>query len=244
VGAAGTSWTNTPGFYVFNQSAVNATRDGNEAVNLNRLTSDGDIAIFRKDGSAVGSIGTVGADFTIGTGDVALRFQDGSDNLIPHNVSTNSTRDGGINIGTDGARFKDLYLSGGVYLGGTGAANLLDDYEEGTWTPIDASGASLTFATAEGVYTKIGRLVIASYRVIYPSTADANSAFIGGLPFSSGAGFPTGFTGYNNSNYAVINHRLTGSTVFFISNAQSGLNIANSNMSTYELQGTFIYHTS
>ena len=32
-------------------------------------------------------------------------------------------------------RFKDLYLSGGVYLGGTGSANQLDDYEEGTWTP-------------------------------------------------------------------------------------------------------------
>jgi hypothetical protein len=29
----------------------------------------------------------------------------------------------------------DLTLSGGVYLGGTGSANYLDDYEEGTWTP-------------------------------------------------------------------------------------------------------------
>jgi hypothetical protein len=28
-------------------------------------------------------------------------------------------------------RFKDLYLSGGVYLGGTVAANKLDDYETG-----------------------------------------------------------------------------------------------------------------
>jgi hypothetical protein len=36
------------------------------------------------------------------------------------------------------SRFKDLYLSGGVYLGGTGGENLLDDYEEGTWTPIFA----------------------------------------------------------------------------------------------------------
>ena len=39
-------------------------------------------------------------------------------------------------------RFKDLYLSGGVYLGGTGAANKLDDYEEGTWTPTLGNGAT------------------------------------------------------------------------------------------------------
>jgi hypothetical protein len=85
------------------------------AAYFNKNSLDGDIAQFRKDGATVGSIGTIGSDLTIGTGDVALRFQDGSDNLIPHNVATNSTRDAGINIGTSGARFKDLHLSGTAY---------------------------------------------------------------------------------------------------------------------------------
>jgi hypothetical protein len=42
-------------------------------------------------------------------------------------------------LGYSSSRFRDLYLSGGVYLGGTGAANKLDDYEEGTWTPTQGS---------------------------------------------------------------------------------------------------------
>ena len=56
----------------------------------------------------------------------------GGDNLYPTNGSGNST-DGALDIGDATARFKDLYLSSGVYLGGTGAANKLDDYEEGTY---------------------------------------------------------------------------------------------------------------
>ena len=61
-------------------------------------------------------------------------------------------------------------------------ANTLDDYEEGTWTPTDASGASLSL-TATGLYTKIGDTVYAWAQVTYPVTADATGASIGGLPF-------------------------------------------------------------
>ena len=39
-----------------------------------------------------------------------------------------------VSLGNATYRFKDAYLSGGVYLGGTGAANFLDDYEVGTFT--------------------------------------------------------------------------------------------------------------
>jgi len=62
--------------------------------------------------------------------------------------------------------------------------NTLDDYEEGTWTPIDASGAGLTFASPSGKYTKIGRQVTAWAVLTYPSTADGTNSAIGGLPFT------------------------------------------------------------
>jgi hypothetical protein len=48
--------------------------------------------------------------------------------------TTQADRDAAVDLGTSTVRFKDLYLSGGVYLGGTGSANHLDDYEEGTFT--------------------------------------------------------------------------------------------------------------
>jgi hypothetical protein len=62
-------------------------------------------------------------------------------------------------------------------------ANTLDDYEEGTWTPIDSSGAALSFSSVTGKYTKIGNMVSVYGVFTFPVTADATSALIGGLPF-------------------------------------------------------------
>jgi hypothetical protein len=65
--------------------------------------------------------------------------------------------------------------------------NTLDDYEEGTWTPTDQSGAGLTLtAYPVGRYTKIGRLVHVQCQISYPTTANGSSALIGGLPFPGG----------------------------------------------------------
>jgi len=67
---------------------------------------------------------------------------------------------------------------------GTGTSELFDDYEEGTWTPTDGSGAGLTFTTATAAYTKIGRMVYWQAIVVYPATVDASVASIAGLPFA------------------------------------------------------------
>jgi len=56
VGTTGTSSGDTVGIYAFYQSALNVTRDGNEAMNLNRLTSDGKLLIFKRSGTEGGSI--------------------------------------------------------------------------------------------------------------------------------------------------------------------------------------------
>ena len=64
-------------------------------------------------------------------------------------------------------------------------ANTLDDYEEGTWVPVDVSGAGLNITVNDAKYTKIGRVVHASYYIVYPTTADGLTALIGGLPFAS-----------------------------------------------------------
>ena len=66
-------------------------------------------------------------------------------------------------------------------------ANTLDDYEEGTFTPTDASGAGLSL-TASGWYVKVGKMVTAWMSVTYPATADGTNASIGSLPFTSGTG--------------------------------------------------------
>jgi len=148
------------------------------------LSTDGNILAFRKDGSTVGSIGVEGGDLVIGTGDTGVQFNDGGDLIRPFNISTNSPRDNAVDLGLSTTRFKDLFLSGGVYLGGTGAANKLDDYEEGTWTPtLNAYGGTPTIEDA--TYTKIGRKVFASANITLDGTSDSSTFKINDLPFTS-----------------------------------------------------------
>lgn len=74
-------------------------------------------------------------------------------------------------------------------------ANTLDDYEEGTWVPVlgDELGASgQTYTIQNGAYTKVGRLVVASFAVLLSNKgvlSGANAA-ITGLPFAAGAAHP------------------------------------------------------
>lgn len=79
--------------------------------------------------------------------------------------------------------------SGVAFTANTPAAGmtsqLLNWYEEGTWTPTDQSGAGLTFASVDGYYTKIGRQVFAHFYITYPITVDASNNAIGGLPFTA-----------------------------------------------------------
>jgi hypothetical protein len=64
-------------------------------------------------------------------------------------------------------------------------ANTLDDYEEGTWTPIDGSGAGLSFTVSNTPrYTKIGNLVTVNFFLSYPANANGTGNNIGGLPFT------------------------------------------------------------
>ena len=54
----------------------------------------------------------------------------------------------------------------GIYIGGTAAANKLDDYEEGTYTPsITATGTDTSGFSSIGYYTKIGDIVHVEMRI-------------------------------------------------------------------------------
>jgi len=77
----------------------------------NRLSSDGDIQRFRKDGADIGSIGVDGGSLVIGGGDVGIGFYQGADALVPINGGTRAVRDSAIDLGMSSAKYKDLYLS-------------------------------------------------------------------------------------------------------------------------------------
>lgn len=175
--------SNVKGAAFYNSGAISGSVDGLPAMYLNRKTSDGTIADFRKDGTTVGSIGANASRLLLGTGNAGLIFDSSAGSIEPRNVTTGTATS--IDLGNpSGSRFKDLYLSGGVYLGGTGVANNLNDYETGTWTPIAASGMG-SFTVQNATYTKIGRIVYVSGWLSGMNTPTVSSFTVGGLPFTS-----------------------------------------------------------
>ena len=166
-----------------------STRSSLPPLALNRLSSDGSIVDFYKDGSTVGSIGSVssgvaGISFVnptyggIRTADYRINPVNGS----------GVNFDNSIDLGAGGTRWKDLYLSGGVYLGGTGVANKLDDYEEGDWTPViqgSTSQSGQTYTTQSGSYVKVGRIVTANFHILLSNKGSISGVLkIAGLPFA------------------------------------------------------------
>jgi len=193
------------GLVRFTRSNVNAV------VNFNKLNNDGDIVSFRKDDTQIGSVGTLSNQLTIGRGGVGLLFDNvTSDAIEPHSMSSNAIRSDAIDLGTSSSRFKDLYLSGGVFLGGTGSANQISDYEEGNWTPAFDSGtggyngSALESITA--FYRKIGNMVFlsASFKVTGGSNVSSGDSLeFTGQPFTPNSSIFQSRMGVSSINQSV-----------------------------------------
>jgi len=163
---------------------------GTAIFNHNAKITSGNIQ-FGASGSETGQIEINGGRLLQrSTGDASgLRFDASA--YTP--FKNGSAADGTVDIGSTGARYKDLFLSSGVFLGGTGSANELDDYEEGTWTPTYTTTGtqfpSVTYGLQSGHYTKIGRMVIVSFRlktdaVDKTGVSGASNMRVSGLPFT------------------------------------------------------------
>ena len=96
---------------------------------------------------------------------------------------------------TEQVRFQG---TGGIsFNGDTAAANALDDYEEGTWSPaIQGQSNAGTFSgTQLGNYTKIGRQVLIQVRIQnYTLTGATGTVMITGLPFVAASDMPYSVT--------------------------------------------------
>ena len=171
--------------------AVTITDSANNPLTLNRTTSDGDIQVFQKDGTTVafiansGSAGEIVLNTNTGTGVGLYGSTSNGGSLLPTD-ETGSPSDNVKNLGRTDYRWKNLYLSGGVYLGGTGSANYLDDYEEGTWTATLTNANSVTTTTQSyNKYVKIGSWVyVQGYIDFSGSDSSSSSIRVSGLPFA------------------------------------------------------------
>jgi len=108
---------------------------------------------------------------------------------ISEKTTANGVSIDSVTLKDGGATLSDNLLfnaSGkGVYLGVTSAtaSNLLNDYEEGTWTPTVDVG---TITATDCIYTKVGRKVFIQGRVdTFSDSTSSNAIYFRGLPFTA-----------------------------------------------------------
>jgi len=150
-------------------------------------------------------VGNSASPYGIGLYDVtnaAFRyFVDSSGRLLVG--TTTATANGGV-----------LQVSNGITFPATQSAcsdaNTLDDYEEGTWTPVVTGWTSITYAQQHGNYIKIGRQVTAWFYVRFTGTSAAAAVEVSGLPFTAATFFNGGALTY----YDVALNETTGVLAF------------------------------
>jgi hypothetical protein len=237
--------------------ATNTTGSRNTAVGstsllLNSTGSDnsafGYYALFSSTGSQNTGAGRQALFSATGSNNTAVGYQAGSSLTTGSNCGFfgNGAQPSSATVSNeytygDSAVTNHRFVGGNLVIGtsgkgidfsatsGTGTSELLADYEEGTWTPSDTSGAGLTLTiTGTSTYTKIGRQVIANADITYPVTVDASLTLVGGLPFTTSA-TPNGagsiaYTDYGNwitvgPGGSNTGFRFIGATTF-LTNAQ------------------------
>jgi len=168
------------------------------------VAADGTIIDVQKNGTSVGTVGSAGSGtefYVAGSGaNTSGIYFNGANQAIP--MKAGSLSDATQDLGKTNFKWKDLYLGGGLYVGGTGSANKLDDYEEGTWTPTSGVTHTYNYAT----YTKIGQLVYINIDVQCGSSS-STSALVFSTPFQALYSYNTGSFNYQTTslNDATIN---------------------------------------
>ena len=158
---------------------------------------------LKMDGTTIGGLGVVSDRVYLEAEGSHSVYLDASANNFNPGSDTGTDNDGNIDLGASFARWKDLYIGGGIHVGGTGSANKLDDYEEGTYTVTMTCGTSgsitLNGSYNTGTYTKIGRLVHVAADVRISSVSSPNGTTFISIPF----------TALNNGNATSSNYLAT-----------------------------------
>ena len=118
--------------------------------------------------------------WTYGTGDKIRFGTEGTERMVLDTSGNLEIADGNLVISTAG---HGIDFSATAEGSGTSSENeLLDDYEEGTWTPTSQIG---TFTNAKGRYIKVGHQVTLWIEIpTISDTSDTGNFQINGLPFA------------------------------------------------------------
>ena len=137
----------------------------------------------------------------------------GGDIAVTGTATFSSTNDMSI-----GGNLLLTTASKGIYLGVTSAtaANLLDDYEEGTFTP--SVGGNATYNSQIGYYTKIGNSVTVICEIHINAIGTGSTNTITGIPFAAVAEAPLTVAKSGGLSVSVVEvkARIAGATIYYV----------------------------
>jgi len=153
----------------------------------------------------------------------------GADDSVDYKIAFAQSA-GIMSFDVGGTRMLGVTSSGLCFNSDSAAANALDDYEEGTWTPTALGGLASLSATGTCAYTKIGNICYINAGIGFSgSGTGSGDVEIGGLPFTpvndgsmrgsisiflegAASNWGQGVSGFVQSNQAYIRIRENGST--------------------------------
>ena len=207
--ATGNAWT-----YYKNADRtwlVGIRGSSNDALSFYDLTTDVERLRITSDGKLGAGTASPNHRLTLhnsGTGTFdALNITSGLTNSVGLQLGIDSasnvffwhTANGGIKFATNNVERMRVTNNGITFNGDTAAANALDDYEEGNFTPIvrgrTTAGTASYGRTAVGKYTKVGRMVSVIVDMVFSGANGNGNVEIAGLPFAAHSGPYVRFAG-------------------------------------------------
>jgi hypothetical protein len=175
---------------------------------------------------------------------------------IDFHSTDGDTSDYGARLDYDGTNIVStnaFSMASGIYLGGSVAANLLDDYEEGTWTPtLNMTSGSVSYSSQLGQYTKIGNQVTLTGWIYISGVSSPSGALNITVPFTASSTntrpaamiMANNTTGVTGNLGAWINPNTTDMYLQIVNNADLS-SLDGSNMATNtEIYVTITYITT
>jgi hypothetical protein len=245
------------------ESGPHTYRSGNSGNDFRFYSTNGTIAspTAKTDGSAVGQIHYSGHDGTAYRQNASIAVTvDGA--VSTGTVPMRMTFHAGTTTNTERMRIHSggvVSIPGGIELGSgldATAANTLDDYEEGTFTPTFTSSGtapSLTYTTQGGTYVKVGNLVTIwiKLRINTISSAGSGNLRVGGLPFTvtdacaeTGGSVGLWLSMATATGTEIVQQRSGGQQLFVMQNTTNGAHSVNAMGNGGYLRCTTSYTTS
>jgi hypothetical protein len=158
-----------------------------------------------------GSLGFIGAASGMISGspanNLAIRAENGlylsgggnATQFILNSAGNVTVSNGNVILGTSG---KGIDFSATTSGSGTMTSELLNDYEEGTFTPTivgSTTAGTGTYSNQSGIYTKVGRQVTVQIYLTWSAHTGTGNIFVGNLPFTNASNYWSASVGYLNN---------------------------------------------